>query len=242
MAFCTSGHVVLEDLYDIERYIKMVSDSMSSYIQDHSDSEYVMIAKLISHSDVVNKGKRNGKDEPISKNLLYYYTIEELVDIEKRLGKPSETAKQSNIGVPLKFFQTLNMHQLQRRVGPQKKQLVKPIVNAYANVFLVNDTVEYFVGKYTRHILDILNKKPTWYNKDIDVTLDKTSPFTQIQLSHAAHGIGICQDEEFYKLRMNIFKDDELILLIENNKQLDQKNLFILLKKSPRFFMLMNRG
>ncbi len=65
--------------------------------------------KYMTHSDLTNRGKRNGNKETIEKDFLYYLTVEEMHNIEKTQKKPFESAKQSNIGVPPMFFNTLGV-------------------------------------------------------------------------------------------------------------------------------------
>lgn len=221
----------------IMEYFEEKSPSMSEYIKDHIDSEYLLIYKYMTHSDLPNKGKRNGNKESIFKNYLYYLSIEEMMRLEESQETTFESAKQSNIGLPSNFYTSLGIEQLQRRIGAQKTQHNHIRINDYADVYLVNDTMKYFNGLYTKRVLDKLGKQPTWYNDDIDVNLLEDSDFTPIELSHAIHGIGTSADIEFSKLRLNIFKNDVLIILIESKPNF-KKNVFILLEKNPIFFTL----
>ena len=225
----------------IIEYFEEKSQTMCEYIKDHIDSEYLLIYKYMTHSDLPNKGKRNGNKESIFKNYLYYLSIEEMMKLEESQETTFESAKQSNIGLPANFYTSLGIEQLQRRVGAQKTQHTHIRVNDYADVYLVNDTMKYFNGIYTKRVLDKLGKKPTWYDDDIDVSLLEDSEFTPIELSHAIHGIGTSADIEFSKLRLNIFKNDVLIILIESKPDF-KKNVFILLEKNPIFFTIIGEA
>ena len=225
------------DVYKIVDYLETKNDVMKDYIKENCNSKYYLVYKYITHSDLANRGKRNGNKETIEKNFLYYLTFDEMRDIEKKHDKPFESAKQSNIGVPSRFFSELGINQLQRRKGKQATQHNHININDYANVYLVNESIKYFNGKYTRKVLDKLLKHPTWYDEELDVDLSDCSDFTPIKLSHAIHGIGTSSDFEFSKLRLNIFKNDILILLVESKPDLS-KNLFIMLEKNPIFYSI----
>lgn len=108
--------------------------------------------KSITHSDLLNSGKRNGPNESIDKNYLYYLSLSEMKEIEQVRKKEFENAKQSNIFVPSDFYEFIGMPQLQRREGAQTTQHEHPIVNNYADVYLVNDTLKYFDIDYTKKI------------------------------------------------------------------------------------------
>ncbi len=221
----------------IIEYLESKSEVMEDYVKEHNDSEFYLVYKYMTHSDLTNRGKRNGNKETIEKDFLYYLTVEEMHNIEKTQKKPFESAKQSNIGVPPMFFNTLGIEQLKRRKGKQETQHKHICINDYANVYVVNETAKFFTGEYTRKILDTLEKKPIWYDENIDIDLVKEKNFTPIKLSHAIHGIGTSADTEFAKLRMNIFKNDILILLIETRPDFS-KRLFIMLEKNPIFYSI----
>ena len=192
----------------------------------------------MTHSDLPNKGKRNGNKESIEKDYLYYLTVEQMTLLEKTQDKPFESAKQSNIAVPTIFFSALGIEQLQRRSGPQKTEHKHIVINDYADVYLVNENMKFFTSYYTRNILDKLGKHPNWYNDDLDVKLDNNSDFTPIKVTHAIHGIGTSDDIEFSKLRLNVFKNDILIILIESKPDF-KKNVFILFDRNPIFYTIL---
>ena len=229
------------DVDKILEYFDDKSHSVSEYIKEHMNSEYLLIYKYMTHSDLPNRGKRNGSKETIDKDYLYYLSIPQMKKLEETQDKPFESAKQSNIGVPTNFFSSIGMEQLQRREGAQSTQHEHLKVNDYADVYLVNDMMKYFSADYTRKVLDKLDKKPTWYNEDFDVNLLDSSEFTPIQISHAIHGIGTSQDSEFAKLRLNVFKNDILIILIESTPKFD-KNVFVMFERNPIFFTLIGES
>lgn len=218
-------------------YLEDKSHSMGEYIKQHMNSQYLLIYKYMTHSDLPNKGKRNGFKETIEKDYLYYLSVSQMHKLEETQDKPFESAKQSNIGVPSSFFTTIEMPQLKRRIGAQTTQHEHLKVNDYADVFLVNDTMKYFSSDYTKKVFDKLGKKPSWYNDDFNVKLSNESNFTPIEVSHAIHGLGTAKDIEFAKLRLNVFKNDVLIILIETNLNLS-KNVFIMFDRNPVFFTL----
>lgn len=225
------------DINKILDYLEDKSHSMGEYIKQHMNSQYLLIYKYMTHSDLPNKGKRNGFKETIEKDYLYYLSVSQMHKLEETQDKPFESAKQSNIGVPSSFFTTIEMPQLKRRIGAQTTQHEHLKVNDYADVFLVNDTMKYFSSDYTKKVFDKLGKKPSWYNDDFNVELSNESNFTPIEVSHAIHGLGTAKDIEFAKLRLNVFKNDVLIILIETNLNLS-KNVFIMFDRNPVFFTL----
>lgn len=235
------GYFEVTDIEKIIEYFDDKSHSMNEYIKDHADSEYLLIYKYMTHSDLPNRGKRNGTKETIEKDYLYYLSISQMQKLEETQEKPFESAKQSNIGVPTNFFSAIGMEQLQRRKGAQSTHHEHLKVNDYADVYLVNDMMTYFSADYTRKVLDKLEKKPAWYNEDINVSLLESSEFTPIQISHAIHGLGTSQDTEFAKLRLNVFKNDIMIILIESTPNFD-KNVFVMFERNPIFFTLIGES
>ncbi len=227
-----------EDTEKILEYLEDKSSDMISYIEKNIDSKYTLIRKFITHSDLPTFGKRTGKEQNINKNYLYYLSVYEMEKIEEREEKEFETAKQSNINVPPIFYEKLGINQLQRRDGPQDQQHSHILINEYAEVYLVNQTVDYFTPKYTFKVFEKLNKIVNWANEECATKLNNDI-FTPIELRHAIHGIGTSSDIEFHKLRHNIFKNDSLILIIEETKE-KSKRLYILLDKNPRFFSIIN--
>jgi len=228
---------------DKESIISFLEDKslfMTEYIKDHYDSEYLIIYKYLTHSDLLNRGKRNGSRESLDKNFLYYLSVDEMKNIERMQERAFESAKQSNIGVPAVFFNALGVPQLQRRLGVQDEQHNHIKINDYANVYLVNDTLKYFQFDYTRKALTALGKHPEWLNENHDLDLSNGA-LTPLQITHAIHGIGTSSDALFRELRYSMFKNDTLILLIERRNN-GVKNLFVMLEKNPRFFTIIGES
>lgn len=229
-------------VYDIEKiydYLSNKSESIINLMKNEPDWEYMLIVKNISHSDLLNSGKRNGPAETIDKNYLYYLSIDEMKEIELVRNKEFENAKQSNIFVPSEFYKFINMPQLERRNGSQSTQHIHPIISDFADVYLVNDTLQYFNINYTKQVFEKLKKYPPTWNFD-DYKINLTGKFTSIKLTHAIHGIGTSDDEVFKNLRRSIFKSDSLNILLRRKN--DKKEIYIMLEKNPRFFTLIGES
>lgn len=230
---------VVEEIDKIYEYLSSKSESISNLIKNEPDWHYMLIVKSISHSDLLNSGKRNGPAETLDKNYLYYLSLDEMKEIESVRKKEFENAKQSNIFVPMEFYNFIDMPHLERRSGAQSTQHIHPIVNNYADVYLVNDTLKYFDINYTKKVFDKLDKHPTTWKYD-EYKIDLVNKFTPIQLTHAIHGIGTSDDEIFKKLRRSIFKSDTLNILLRKKKE--KKEVYIMLEKNPRFFTLIGES
>ena len=228
--------ICIEEKKQIDSFVQSRSTSMFEYMKN-SVSRFTLWHKTLSHSDITNRGKRNGSKEGLEKNYLYYLSIEEMEKIQEQFpDKPFESAKQSNIGLPTQFYVDLGVPRLERRKGKQETQHKHIILNEYVDVMLVNDTVEYFNNKYTSRVLKRLNKYSRIFCSNNDVVLNENSPFTDIQVTEAIHGLGTADDEEFHKLRLSMFLNDTIIFLIEHCEE--RNKLFIMLEKNPRFFTL----
>ena len=227
---------LIQEFDDIKEYIKKRSSVMCKYMDKHNKSLFYLWHKNLFHSDLLTRGKRKGT-EPLDKNYLYYLTVEEMEQLEKRKGSSLPSAKQSNIHLPIEFYEQIGVRVLERRVGKQAKKHESVIISDAVNVYLVNETLEYFTYEYTKKVLDELKKPTKWDHLDCKPILS-TGDFTKIRLSEAIHGIGTSDDVEFHKLRHNMFLYDTIILLIE--KSGDTTNLFILLEKNPRFFSILH--
>lgn len=229
--------LIFENNNDIINYLEDKSNTMFNYVSSNNNSNYTLIRKFITHSDLPTFWKRTDKTQELDRNLLYYLNSSEMSDIESRENKKFEVAKQSNISVPSIFFEKLWITQLERRLWHQEEQHNHILINDSASVFLVNDTLEYFSFEYTLKVFEKLSKNTNW--KKSEFWLDFNWDFTEIELRHAIHWIWTSDDEVFHKLRRNIFKNDSLILLIEECSNW-KKNLFILLDKNPKFFSIIN--
>jgi len=228
--------IFLDDPKQIEMFIQSRSEKMYSYYKG-SKSRFTLWSKTLTHSDLTNRGKRNGTREGLDKNYLYYLSVDEMEKIQEQFpDKPYESAKQSNIGMPVSFYVDLGIPRLERRKGKQESQHEHVRVNDYAEVLLVNDTLEYFTQDYTGRVLKRLSKYTRLFCSKNDVSINEKSDFTSIQLTEAIHGLGTAEDEEFHKLRLSMFLNDTIIFIIEHGEV--RNKMFIMLEKNPRFFTL----
>ncbi|MFA5659923.1 MAG: HNH endonuclease signature motif containing protein [Bacilli bacterium] len=229
--------VVVKDYETILKIIEDKSDSLTNYIKESPNSKFVLYYKYLTHSDLPTLGKAT-KVNSLEDNLLYYLNIQEMRDVETRESRPFETAHQSNIGMQKDFWDDLGMKNPRETVGGD---ISEKIVNNYAKVLLVNDSLKYFKNNYTKKVFSKLGKsiksrsRIEWTEEKLNMIL-KDGDFTPIELTQAVHGLGVATDIEFAKLRKNMFKNDQLFLLIEQQKL--QKTLFIMPVKNPRFFTI----
>jgi len=229
--------LIFEKNNDIINYLEDKSSEMFDYVSKNEDSKFTLIRKYITHSDLPTFWKRCWKEQNIDKDFLYYLKVQEMLYIEEKEWKEFESAKQSNITVPYIFFEKLWIEQLERREWKQKKNHNHILINDYADVYLVNDTINYFTIDYTFKVFDKLEKDVNWNKNNYEFEVNWK--FTPIELRHAIHWLWTKEDIIFHKLRRNIFKNDSLILLIEELKDWSKK-LFILLEKNPKFFSIIN--
>lgn len=238
MAKVKDNILVFEEAEKIMEFLEDKSLSLLGYVESKTDSEFTLIRKYITHSDLPTFGKRCGREQSLEKNILYYLSVPQMEEIEDFQEREFEVAKQSNITVPSLFYEKIEMEQLQRRIGHQDENHQHKLINDYANVYLVNDSFKYFNIDYTNVVFEKLNKLVDWKKEDYLVNPDE-GLFTPIELRHAIHGIGTKDDVIFHKIRRTIFKNDSLIILIEKTKD-NLKNVFLLLDKNPRFFSIIN--
>ena len=227
--------VIIEDTDKILEYLDGKSESIIELINKNKDCDYVLFQKYISHSDVISAGKRLGKEQSVEKNYLYYLSNDKMLEMEK--SQEMESAKQSNIGMPAEFYKTLEIPMLKRRDGQQSTQHEHPLINNYADVYLVNDTLRYFCIEYTEKVFEKLGKSVNWNFDKYKYTLD-SGDFTPIKISYAIHGLGIESDTFFHVLRRNIFKTDSFMCLVKINLDTHKKELYIMLEKNPIFFTI----
>lgn len=225
---------IVDNVDKIREYLLYKSDSMSNYITKNQHDDFLLLVKPISHSDLTSSGKRTKPDQSFSKNYLYYLTVEEMEEMNRINNRPFVTAHQSNIGIPKNII--YNYLEVEE---PDESGDEHFLINNYCEVYLVNDTLNYFDIEYSFKVFDKLNKVPNW-NKD-DYRVNLIDDFTPIKLSIAAHGIGVSANTEFDKLRRNIFKSDTLIILLTKNNEGNIK-MFIMLEKNPSFFTLIGEG
>ncbi|GAA8250640.1 hypothetical protein HpBT156_00220 [Helicobacter pylori] len=230
----------VENFEKIQEIIIDKSQSLYDYMDKHKSSEYILYYKMLSHSDLPNFAKMKN-DESLDKNLLYYLSAKEMREIEQRENRKFEVAKQSNIGMSIRFWKDLDMPVPRDSVKKRKAARGDHLkINDYAKVFLVNDVLENFHFEDILKIFEKLHKNfnPKQFNANtMSYQILNNQDFTPIELHQAVHGIGMNQDVEFNKLRHNLFKNDLLYLLIEKTQT--QKNLFIMPFRNPLFFSLL---
>lgn len=213
---------------DVEKMLTIIeSDFMRRYINENKGSDYTLIYKYLTHSDIIAPGKRNEK-QGLEKNHLNYLSLEAMLEMERK-GQKFETAHQTCIAVSDTFCEKLGMP-----VGRGEQRYVEK----YANVYLVNDTLEYFSIDYSKKVFEKLGKLPNWNFDDYKLNLDTENNVTKINLTYAAHGVGTARDVEFHKLRRSLFRNDRIMFLIENKPD-SQNNVFILLSKNPVFYTIL---
>ena len=230
------GHSLVNFLDDknlIVDFLDSRSQVMVNYV-NNSASRFSLWYKNLAHSDLTNRGKRNGSHEGLEKNLLYYLSVPEMKAIEEANKKPFESAKQSNIGMSDAFYRDLGVERLQRRIGPQQTQHEHIVLNDTVDVFLVNETVQFFTMPYTNKVIHKLAKGVRW--DDSETITCSEGDFTPIQITQAIHGLGTANDTEFHKLRLSMFCNDTFIVLIEHCA--GRKKMFVMLDKNPRFYTL----
>ncbi|GAA9669020.1 hypothetical protein HpVH116_03440 [Helicobacter pylori] len=230
----------VESFEEIQEIIIDKSQSLYDYMDKYKSSKYILYYKMLSHSDLPNFAKMKN-DESLDKNLLYYLSAKEMLEIEQRENRKFEVAKQSNTSMSIRFWKDLDMPDPRDSVKKRKAIGGDHLkINDYAKVFLVNDVLENFHFDDTLKIFEKLHKNfnPKQFNANtMSYQIFNNQDFTPIELRQAVHGIGMNQDVEFNKLRHNLFKNDLLYLLIEKTQT--QKNLFIMPFRNPLFFSLL---
>lgn len=219
--------IFFEQQVEIEQYIGNRSERMLAYMKEHSKSRFTLWHKTLTHSDLTNRGKRNGNKEGLDRNLLYYLSVKEMMNIQNNSEKEFESAKQSNIGLKEEFYNDLGIPRLKRRNGPQETQHEKVVLNDFVDVFIVNETAKYFTMPYTKMVLKALGKDADKWKDEDSISLKRGAQFTEIQITQAIHGLGTSSDIEFHKLRLSMFLNDTIIFLIEHCE--GRNKLFILL-------------
>ena len=225
---------IVNNIDKIREYLMYKSDSMSDYLTKNQEDQFILLVKQISHSDLTSEGKRTHANQPFSKNYLYYLTADEMEEMDRIDKRPFVTAHQSNIRVPKSIiYNFLSVN------NPDESGEEHFRINDYCDVYLVNDTLNYFNIDYSFKVFEKLNKVPNW-NKD-DLKYELNGDFTPIKLSIAAHGIGVAANTEFDKLRHSIFKSDTMMLLLSKDKN-DNVKMFLMFEKNPSFFTLIGEG
>jgi hypothetical protein len=210
--------------------VSNLSNYMTDYLDANIESDFLLISKQIYHSDLPTYGKAIKSDE-LSKNFLYYLSTEEMIKIEKERNRLFEVAAQSNINLPVEFFDFLEL--------PRPRMLEKAqSISDYYDVCLVNDSLKDFNYESTMKIhLKLKHDLSNYYSNQLKkVNFLSDNNLTKIDLSYAKHGIGIESNLDFHSLRSTIFRQDTIYILIESLK--DIKKIFILLRRSPIFYKI----
>lgn len=222
---------ILDNKDKILSFVGQISTEMLDYIEQNTQSQFILFYKTLTHSDLATFGKATHVDSH-HKNLLYYISTDDMLDFERSTGKPFQTAHQSCIGLKSNLYDMVGL--------PQPREADPYLINDYMDVFLVNSNMRYFTSEYTQRIFEKLNKtisprSRSWNFDNLDVELSE-GQFTQINLHVAVHGLGMEDDTDFHKIRHHLFKGDTLLLLFELNAQ--RNKMYLIFEKNPIFFSL----
>ena len=98
---------LIEDREKILDVADKISHRMQDYIYERSKSKFLLFYKYLTHSDLGTFGKATDQNA-LDKNLLYYMTENEMLEIEKNTGAPFQTAHQSCIGLTNEWYKKTN--------------------------------------------------------------------------------------------------------------------------------------
>lgn len=227
------------DAVTIENFVAFRSESLLEYMQERRASTYfTMWYKTLTHSDLTTRGKRTNSSDGFERNLLYYLSVADMNNLQREFpDKKFECAKQSNIGMPKDFYKDIEAPDPREcRNHPMAKD-GKIRINDFTNVYLVNDTLEFFSLDYSEKMMNVLGKEMPGRWKNAAIVLDNNSPFTEIELHEAVHGLGVEGDSVFHALRLTMFLNDTIVFIKEHD-EINPK-LFILLEKNALFYYLM---
>ena len=225
---------ILNEREQILDFLEHISFKMHEYVQNKTDSNFILFYKHLTHSDLATFGKAT-KPQDYDKNLLYYLSIPQMLELEKEHGfQFFKTAHQSCIGLMKNLYNLMSL--------PQPRENEQYSINDYSNVYLVNENLKYFNSSYTKKVLDNLQKKDLYRDKfdNVDVALNNQD-YTPIELHCARHGLGTSADVEFHKLRHHLFKGDMFIILHETPKY-EKPNMYLLFEKNPVFFTIIGES
>lgn len=229
-------NILVNDNNKIINIVNDISPKMADYINNTTDSNFLLFYKYINHSDLPTFGKALKKSK-IEKNILYYLTIKEMQKLKEENEHKIKSAHQSSISLSEEFYK--------KTVFPKPRDKENYKFNDFCNVYLVNENLEFFSSEYTKKILEKLeklnklknNRKENWDFNKLDIELNTDDWKTPIQVSCSVHGFGMSSDEQLHKLRHHIFKGDTFILIYEEKH--DERNLYILLEKNPAFYTIL---
>lgn len=231
--------IFTDDAETIGNFVAYRSPTFYKYMQQNRSAAYfTMWYKTLTHSDLTTRGKRTNSSDGVERNLLYYLSISDMNNLQKQFPeKKFECAKQSNIGMPKDFYKDINVPEPRACKDHPKTQNGRIRINDFTDVYLVNDSLEYFSLEYSEKMMNSLGKQMPNRWKTAQICLNPKSPFTEIELHEAVHGLGVEADTTFHALRLTMFLNDTIIFIIEHNE--DEPKLFILLEKNALFYPLM---
>ncbi len=218
----------------IKDMVSVLSPKMNAYISENTNSNFILWYKDIKHADLMSCGKFRPQTSkkvkgrtvkikrPVikySKNSLNYFTVEQMTKSKTKIS----TNHQSNIYIT----------PLLEKLGI-KDNAVNLDLSDYANFFVVNETLKYFTYEYTELVIKKLGKdSEKCFNQ---YTIDEDNWVTQLSISKGPHGIGTQNDKLFQEIRKNVFVQDRIYFLLEENGA--KNNIFILLEKFPLFYSI----
>lgn len=231
--------IFTDDRTTIENFISYRSKALHKHITSQRlNTYYTMWHKSLTHSDLTTRGKRTNSNEGFERNLLYYLSVTDMEELQSQFPeKRFECAKQSNIGMPEEFYRDIGVPRIHRRSGQQTEKHNWVSLNDYMQVFLVNDSLEYFTLDYSESIMKHLGKELPSRWKKTEIVLNSDSQYTEIDLHQAVHGLGVEADKVFHALRLTMFLNDAIIFVVEHNET--NPKLFILLEKNTPFYPLL---
>ena len=202
-------------------------------------STFIMIEKMLSFADIPTFGKTvySAKEKKeknafsltkikrrVSKNKLFYFDEQYMINFEKNNRKFFCETKQSNIYMPPQFYQFLNIKNKKFNLN-----------DGNYKTYLINKTIKkYFNREMTNILFKSFNRVEC--AKNIEINNEK---YKRIDLHVAKHGVGIKQDSFFHNLRGNVFAKDKICVLIKNKK--DNFEIYIALFRNPIYFFKTNQ-
>lgn len=103
---------ILDDNNQSKDFIAHISAEMYDYMESRENSRFIVFYKYLTHSDLATFGKAVHPNS-LNNNFLYYISTDEMLDIEKKTGKPFQTAHQSCIGLKKNYMKLLDFQILE---------------------------------------------------------------------------------------------------------------------------------
>ena len=251
--------LVETDPSTIKFKLKMLEmDELSSLLfTQEEDHEYLAVEKLLTFADIPTYAKyvytskqKKAKDvyseekilSRINKNILFYNENKEMINFENNNQKNKRffvQTKQANIHLPIEFYEFLGKKNPRQYPAIKGKPRFIFEEDSY-DVFLVRKSLnKYFSCEKTNECLKILNRNES-FSKDWKIGDDD---YQRISLSTGVHGIGSECDEDFHKLRGNIFARDKMLIVCRKRKDNSSKyEMYIMFFRNPKFYKLLGLG